>query len=577
MKTRVIKGREARILTLSIVLALLIAAILFFNEVRMQRQLYTDDIMFRHLAAMHDESIQVHDDQGNPKKDNAVDSLLIELNTLGADENGFPSRPGVVAIYSEQGKLIRRSCSMLMMATEDGDRYVDMEPYLTPELKRQYLETTYGDYSGELRIKSVTYIEKEDGSIIPIEIVHYTFMYKGEYVSDEEDLPEDYEEVDLILDFREQNGLTEEDYKKYEVKKCTIANAFFVNDFDNVYRELYSFIREEIEPSTVYPPVGPKGGVATVEGASITSSGRYKMYDYLVTISPLVNLKVNGNVERCYVYYLTMDNMYKKAWHNSDFQRKLDIISVPTIIFVAAYLSYLYNKKKRQIETAKETFIGAAAHELKTPISVIQNQSEFILEGVAPEKTKEYVESIYEESLRMDKLVKSIQQYDRLGDEDEIRFAKFDLANVVRAELERYKKIISAGGISLETDIPTSVPVMGDENLISLVVDNFLSNAAKYTSPSGKIKVKLSNVTGGKSGRALFSVENSSDAFTDEELKSVWDIFYKKDKARARDNSADATGGMGLALCKRILELHGFKYGCRNVEGGVEFWFETSH
>ena len=112
----------------------------------------------------------------------------------------------------------------------------------------------------------------------------------------------------------------------------------------------------------------------------------------------------------------TMDNIYKAAWKSSSLFDRMDAIIAVAILLLALNIGKAFYRKKKKVEESKRAFISAAAHELKTPIAVIQNQSELILEGINPEKTNEYVSSMHEEAKRMAELVNAIQQYDRLDD-----------------------------------------------------------------------------------------------------------------------------------------------------------------
>ena len=226
----------------------------------------------------------------------------------------------------------------------------------------------------------------------------------------------------------------------------------------------------------------------------------------------------------------------------------------------------VYFKKAKRLEDAKIAFTSAAAHELKTPLAVIENQCECIMENVAPEKNEEYVQSIYSESLRMNKLVATLLQYNRLASAESIQKEKCDLTEIVKAETEKYKPLIDAKNILLEENVPDhSVEISCNKELLALVINNYLSNAIKHTAENGKITVSLSADT--------FALYNEGKNIKPELAKTLWDIFYRDDEAR---NSEDKSTGMGLAICKKILKHHKFKYGFINKSDGVEFYFKIN-
>ena len=240
------------------------------------------------------------------------------------------------------------------------------------------------------------------------------------------------------------------------------------------------------------------------------------------------------------------------------------------LCLIANITLVIYFKKARKLEDSKIAFTSAAAHELKTPLAVIENQCECILENIAPEKNNDYVKSIYSESLRMNKLVATLLQYNRLASAESIKKEKCDLTEIVKAEIEKYAPLMESKDIQLETSIAQSEIVIScNKDLIALVIDNYLSNAVKHTAEGKKITVTLS----GNVNDFTLSVFNEGKNIKPELVKNLWDIFYRDDEAR---NSEDHSTGMGLAICKQILEHHKYKYGFTNKPNGVEFYFKNN-
>ena len=271
------------------------------------------------------------------------------------------------------------------------------------------------------------------------------------------------------------------------------------------------------------------------------------------------------------IYQSVIHNNEYDTVHSALFKELMLIQSVLFVIvsiFIYITANILY-KKNRRITESKQAFTAAAAHELKTPLSVIQNQCECILDGIAPEKNERYVQSIYDESLRMNKLVMTMLQYNRLAVSKTVDKEKCSLSEIVNKELTKYNSLISSKNIFVKSDIEENAVLECNRELIELAVDNFISNAVKHTENSKKIDVILKKTP---KGNYKLSVINEGKGIKKEYKENLWDLFYRDDKSR---NSSDNSTGMGLAICKKIFELHGYKYGFNNTGNGVEFYFIT--
>lgn len=139
----------------------------------------------------------------------------------------------------------------------------------------------------------------------------------------------------------------------------------------------------------------------------------------------------------------------------------------------------------------------------------------------------------------------------------------------MQEEIEKYEDLFEAAGVKCNVSMEETEQIRGNKELLTLVIDNYLSNAYKYTESGRTITVKLTREKKG----CRFWVWNEGARLAEEDVTRVWDILSRQDKSRNREKGST---GMGLPICRRILELHGFAYGCGNKENGVEFWFGTN-
>ena len=130
--------------------------------------------------------------------------------------------------------------------------------------------------------------------------------------------------------------------------------------------------------------------------------------------------------------------------------------------------------------------------------------------------------------------------------------------------------MIQKEDIQVEMDKQEEIIVYADDFYIDQVLTNYITNAIKYsTKINGEKIIRIKNEI--KNNKVRISVFNTLEGLSDEELMHIWNRFYKIDESR---NRADGGTGIGLSIVKAIMNNYGNEFGARNVEGGVEFYFD---
>lgn len=205
------------------------------------------------------------------------------------------------------------------------------------------------------------------------------------------------------------------------------------------------------------------------------------------------------------------------------------------------------------------------AHELKTPLAVVHSYAEGLKEHIAEDKRDKYIDVILSETERMDAMVLEMLDLSRL-EAGKVKLSRdqFSLGELARSIFDRLEMAITAKELHLTYDLPADSTVTADESRIAQVVENFATNAVKYTPPGGNIVVTIT-----RNHRGLaFTVANDCPPLSQETLDKVWDTFYRADEARSGGGT-----GLGLAIAKQIIELHGGKCTAENTKSGVAFRF----
>ena len=217
-------------------------------------------------------------------------------------------------------------------------------------------------------------------------------------------------------------------------------------------------------------------------------------------------------------------------------------------------LALVFNEMLESLERAsmrERQFSSDVSHELRTPISVIMSESEYGTKYIdTVDEAKESFAVIERQSKRITIMINQILEMARLENRLEIPKEYFDLSSCLEETLEDYKKLFETKDIQLITNIEDNITLFGNRALLIRLIDNLVSNALKYANS----KIWISIV---KRNNIIIEVSDDGRGIADDEKAYIWDRFYKVDKSRSI--SEDNSSGLGLAISKKIVELHGGK------------------
>lgn len=236
-----------------------------------------------------------------------------------------------------------------------------------------------------------------------------------------------------------------------------------------------------------------------------------------------------------------------------------------------AELAGAFNEMSAHLEQAEQlrrNMVADIAHELRTPLSVVQGNLRAILDDVYP-LDKAEIASIYDETLVLNRLISDLRELAQAeAGQLSLNLQPTQLTPLIEGMAERFRELAREKEITLTTAVPPQLPSLSaDEDRLKQVLHNFLSNALRHTPPGGSIDIK----TDAQPEQIRVSVRDSGSGIAPEDLPRVFDRFYRADKARARDQGGS---GLGLAISRQLIRAHGGEVGANSAPNqGSEFWF----
>ncbi|MFZ5591706.1 MAG: sensor histidine kinase [Bacillota bacterium] len=259
-------------------------------------------------------------------------------------------------------------------------------------------------------------------------------------------------------------------------------------------------------------------------------------------------------------------NRVALAMASGNYQQRVDIQTNDEIGLLANSLNTLASRLQEKIsqleqqDQIRREFVTNVAHEIKTPLAVMQGFTETLIDGlVKTEKERnEYLNNILEEINRLKRLVNEVLDLKRM-EEGHFDFDKepCDLRKIITRVQRRFTQIIVEKGLHLEISIEKKLPLVTcNSDRIERVLINLIANAIRHTPSGGKIELDVTT----KANQVHIRISDTGEGIAPEDLPMIWERFYKGDKSRTRVQGGT---GLGLAIVKRIVEGHG---GQINVE-----------
>ncbi len=206
---------------------------------------------------------------------------------------------------------------------------------------------------------------------------------------------------------------------------------------------------------------------------------------------------------------------------------------------------------------AKDDFLAILSHELRTPLNPIVGWSQLLLRGkLTEEKIKKGAEIIYRNAMLQTKLIGDILDISRIiRGELELQAYPVNLADIISNALDTVGLAAQAKSIQIETNLDNHLGlVQGDSTRLQQVVWNLLSNAVKFTPHGGKVDVVLSLLENEFASYAKIHIKDSGKGISSAFLPHVFDYFCQAESSKSR---SEGGMGLGLAIVRRLVELHG--------------------
>jgi PAS domain S-box-containing protein len=288
---------------------------------------------------------------------------------------------------------------------------------------------------------------------------------------------------------------------------------------------------------------------------------------YQTHLFPL--LKLHGKVEEIYLSLRSKVGTDMPVLVNA-VRRERDGLFVNDCIFVQIRQRNQYEDEilhaKRAAEEAtlaKDEFLAVVSHELRTPLTAILGWARMLKGGELDESNSlRAVEIIERNAESQTQLIEDLLDFSRIiSGKLRLEVRPIELASVIEAAIDVVRPAADAKGINLQVDLDTGAgPVSGDPERLQQVLWNLLSNAIKFTPKGGRVEIRLARIN----SSVEITVSDTGQGISAEFLPYVFERFRQADHTTTRRYGGL---GLGMAITKHILELHG---GTIRAESGGE-------
>lgn len=226
------------------------------------------------------------------------------------------------------------------------------------------------------------------------------------------------------------------------------------------------------------------------------------------------------------------------------------------------------NVRLAELDRLKSDFISVASHELRTPLTLILGYASFLREE-ADAAAGEQLDVVLEAATQLKRLIEDMVNLSHLeAGSAELSSADLILQEIIRECIESQRQFAATKSLDIRQSLPhTAMRVRADREKLTIVLNNLLNNAVKFTPPGGRILLTVRPQT----GMVAVSVTDTGIGIPEQELNRIFDRFYQVESHLVRNEGGM---GLGLSIARGMVELHGGRIWAESVEGrGSRFTF----
>jgi len=225
-------------------------------------------------------------------------------------------------------------------------------------------------------------------------------------------------------------------------------------------------------------------------------------------------------------------------------------------------------KELKELDKLKTNFLNVAYHEMRSPLAPIVASASLLEQGYLTAKQKRLVFIIEQSVKQLEKLINRLLELTRVdAGKVKLRLKVVSIPGIVKNVLAYLKPLADAKKQTITIDVPERIEIEGDEQKITAIFDNLVSNAIKYTEKNGKIDIKAAD-RGGED--IVVSIADTGIGISEEQLSRVFERFFMADTSLSRKGGL----GLGLSIVQEYVKLHGGKVWATSELGkGSKFGF----
>lgn len=229
----------------------------------------------------------------------------------------------------------------------------------------------------------------------------------------------------------------------------------------------------------------------------------------------------------------------------------------------------------RRLQTVRRDFISNVSHELRTPLASLRAVVDTLQDGAMeePQVGRRFLVRAERELDTMTQMVEELLELSRIeSGQVPLRLRATAVSDLLLLPIERLRDQAQRAELHLALNISSGLPaVLADAGRVQQVVTNLLHNAVKFTPPGGSVTLHAYQDTNRFPDEVVFSITDTGDGITAEDLPRIFERFFKSDRARTRGYGGT---GLGLAISRHIVEAHQGRIWVKSKQGrGSTFYF----